>query len=150
MTTKNKVKIIQYYISQKKFGNKSMIEYDLNVDLALKLRIYRSLKSFTCLKWILKNLSTTLHTQFNYFTKPVCPFKKHGYFLIQTKLLTYRCKSDMILYLGTWNYTYIPFNYRLNLGLCYPRNRRKKSSRKLVFTFLLYIYYILAKGACVY
>ena len=41
---------------------------------ALKLRIYRSLKSFICLKWILKNLSTTLHTQFNYLTLPVCPF----------------------------------------------------------------------------
>ena len=40
----------------------------LNVDFALKLRIYRSLKSFIGLKWILKNLSTTLHTQFNYLT----------------------------------------------------------------------------------
>ena len=35
----------------------------LNVDFALKLRIYSSLKSFICLKWILKNLSTTLHTK---------------------------------------------------------------------------------------
>ena len=34
----------------------------LNVDFGLKLRIYRSLKSLICLKWILKNLSTTLHT----------------------------------------------------------------------------------------
>ena len=51
---------------------KSMI---LNVDFALKLRFYRSLKSFKCLKWIIKNLSTTLHTQFNYIAEPVCPFK---------------------------------------------------------------------------
>ena len=35
---------------------------------------YPSWKSFVCLKWILKNLSTTLHTQFNYPTLPACPF----------------------------------------------------------------------------
>ena len=39
----------------------------LNVEFALKLSIYRSLRRFICLKWILKNLST-LHTQFNYLT----------------------------------------------------------------------------------
>ena len=37
----------------------------MNVEFALKLRIYRSLKSLICLKWIRKKLSTTLHTQFN-------------------------------------------------------------------------------------
>ena len=46
----------------------------MNVDFALKLMISRSFKSFICLKWILKNLSTTLLTQFNYLTLPVCPF----------------------------------------------------------------------------
>ena len=40
----------------------------LNVEFALELRIYRPLKSFICLKWILKKLSTTLHIQFNYLT----------------------------------------------------------------------------------
>ena len=47
----------------------------LNVEFALKLRIYRSLKSLIWLKWIRKKFSTTLHTQFNYHTKPVTPFK---------------------------------------------------------------------------
>ena len=37
-----------------------------NVDFLLKLRIYRFLKSFIFLKWILKNLFTTLHSQFNH------------------------------------------------------------------------------------
>ena len=41
----------------------------LKVEFALKLRIYRSLKSCICLKWIRKKFSTTLHTQFNYLTK---------------------------------------------------------------------------------
>ena len=35
---------------------------------ALKLSNYASWKSFICLKWILKNVSITLHTQFNYRT----------------------------------------------------------------------------------
>jgi len=39
----------------------------MNVEFALKLRIYRSLKSLLCLKWIRKKFFTTLHTQFNYF-----------------------------------------------------------------------------------
>ena len=47
----------------------------LNVEFALKLRIYRSLKSLICLKGIRKKFSTTLHTQFNYLTQPVTPFK---------------------------------------------------------------------------
>ena len=47
----------------------------LNIEFALKLRIYRSLKRFICLKRIRKKLSTTLHTQFNYLTLPVTPFK---------------------------------------------------------------------------
>ena len=40
----------------------------LNIAFALKLRIYRSLKSLICLKWIRKKPSITLHTQFNYLT----------------------------------------------------------------------------------
>ena len=36
----------------------------------------QDLEIFICLKWILNNLSTTLHTQFNYLTWPVCPFKQ--------------------------------------------------------------------------
>ena len=40
----------------------------LNVEFALRLRIYRFLKSVICLKWIRKKLYTTLHTQFNYLT----------------------------------------------------------------------------------
>jgi len=47
----------------------------LNVKFALKHRICRSLKSLICLKWIRKKFSTTLHTQFNYLTLPVTPFK---------------------------------------------------------------------------
>ena len=48
--------------------NVSTLKYGLNVDFALKLRIYSSSKSFICLKWTLQNLSLTLHTQFNYLT----------------------------------------------------------------------------------
>jgi len=33
----------------------------LNVEFALKLRIYRSLKSLICLKWIRKKFTPTLH-----------------------------------------------------------------------------------------
>jgi len=40
----------------------------LNIEFVFKLRIYRSLKSLICLKWIRKKFSTTLHTQFNYLT----------------------------------------------------------------------------------
>ena len=47
----------------------------LNVDFVLKLSNYRSLKRIVFLKWILKNLSTILHYQFNYHTSPVTPFK---------------------------------------------------------------------------
>ena len=36
----------------------------LNIEFALKLRIYRSLESFIRLKWIRKKLSPTLYTQF--------------------------------------------------------------------------------------
>jgi len=46
----------------------------LNVEFGIKLRIYRSLRSSVCLKWILKKLSTILFTQFNYLSQPVCPF----------------------------------------------------------------------------
>ena len=53
-----------------------------NVEFALKLRIYRSLKSLICLKCIRKKFSTTLHTQFNYLTWPVTPFNlENKYFL---------------------------------------------------------------------
>ena len=48
----------------------------MNVDFALKLRIYRSYKRFICLERILKNLCTRLHTQFNYLTLPVTPFNR--------------------------------------------------------------------------
>ena len=40
----------------------------LYIEFALKLRIYRSLKRLTCLKWIRKKFSTTMHSQFNYLT----------------------------------------------------------------------------------
>ena len=40
----------------------------LNIEFALKLRIYRFLKSLICLKLIRKKFSTTLYTQFNYLT----------------------------------------------------------------------------------
>ena len=46
----------------------------LNVDFALKLSKYTSLKQFICLKLILKNFSTILHSQFNGHTLPVTPF----------------------------------------------------------------------------
>ena len=48
----------------------------LNVIFELKFRIYRSLKSLICLKWIRKKFSTTLHTQFNFLTKPATPFNE--------------------------------------------------------------------------
>ena len=48
----------------------------MNIEFALKLRFYRSLKSLICLKWIRKKFSTTLQTQFNYFTLPVTPFNR--------------------------------------------------------------------------
>ena len=38
----------------------------LNVEFALQLRIYKSLKSLICIKWIRKKLSTTLYTQLPY------------------------------------------------------------------------------------
>ena len=38
---------------------------------------YTSWKCFICLKWILKNLSTTLHIRFNYLTMLVCPSKPY-------------------------------------------------------------------------
>ena len=47
----------------------------LNVDFSLKFSNYTSRKRFICLKLILKNLFTTLHTQFNNLAQPVCPFK---------------------------------------------------------------------------
>ena len=47
----------------------------LNVEVALKFRIYRFLKSLICLNWIRKKFFTTLHTQFYYLTLPVTPFK---------------------------------------------------------------------------
>ena len=40
----------------------------LNIEFALKLRIYRSLKCFICLKWIRKKFSATMCTQFKYLT----------------------------------------------------------------------------------
>jgi len=40
----------------------------LNVEFALKLMIYRSLKNFICLNLIRKMSSRTLHTQINYLT----------------------------------------------------------------------------------
>ena len=46
----------------------------LNVDFALNISNFTSLKCFMCLKWILENLSTILHSQFNYHTLPVTPF----------------------------------------------------------------------------
>ena len=57
----------------------------LNIEFALKLRIYRSLKRLICLKWIRKKLSTTLYTQFNYLTYSLSlPLKsvKHRIFMI--------------------------------------------------------------------
>ena len=47
---------------------------DFNVDFVLKFNNYTSLKRFLYLKWILKNFSTILHSQFNYHTLPVPPF----------------------------------------------------------------------------
>ena len=52
----------------------------LNVEFAFKLRIYRSLNSLICLKWIRKNLSTTLHTQFNYLHSRSLPLSRLLYF----------------------------------------------------------------------
>ena len=49
------------------------------VDFAIKLSEYTSLNSFICLKWILKNLSTIMHTQFNHYTLPVTPFNIQYY-----------------------------------------------------------------------
>ena len=43
--------------------------------IKLILRIYSSSKSLIGLIWIRKKFSTTLHTQFNYLTLPVTPFK---------------------------------------------------------------------------
>ena len=46
----------------------------LKVDFVLKLSSFTSLKRFICLKWIIKNFSTILNSQFNYHTLPVTPF----------------------------------------------------------------------------
>jgi len=40
----------------------------------LELSNYKSLKRLICLKRIVKNFSTILHSQFNYHTLPVTPF----------------------------------------------------------------------------
>ena len=47
----------------------------LNVDFAPKLGNYTTLKFFICLKWIIKNFSTTLHYQFNYILCRSLPLK---------------------------------------------------------------------------
>ena len=46
----------------------------LNFDFALKLSNYTSLRFFLGLKWILKNVSTILQSQFNNHTLPDTPF----------------------------------------------------------------------------
>ena len=50
--------------------------HDFNVDFALKLSNYRSLKHFKCLKRILKNFFTILQYRFNHHKLPVTPFNK--------------------------------------------------------------------------
>ena len=50
----------------------------LNVGFALYLSNYTLLKRFICLESILKNISTKLHSQLNYHTLPVTPFKQAG------------------------------------------------------------------------
>ena len=64
-----------------------------SIEFALKLRIYRSLKSLIWLKWIRKKLFTTLHTQFNYLTKSVTPFNK-DYF--RSTFCWLKCKRNFV------------------------------------------------------
>ena len=59
-------------INLKTYPAKLMI---LNVYFALKLSNFRSLKRFICLKWILKNFSAILLSQFIHHILPVTPFK---------------------------------------------------------------------------
>ena len=58
----------------------------LSIEFTCKLRIYRSLKSLTCLKWIRKKFSTTLHTQFNYLSLPVTPFNINNTIIININI----------------------------------------------------------------
>ena len=67
---------ISYFLLLTKRIEYILFSLVLNVEFALKLRIYRSSKSLICLKWIRKNFSTTLNTQFNYLKYPVTPFKE--------------------------------------------------------------------------
>ena len=55
------------------FINKKPIlkKITLKIDFAIKLSDSTSVKRFMCLKWFLKNLSTILHTQFNYRSLPL-------------------------------------------------------------------------------
>ena len=55
----------------------------LKVDFAIKHSNYTTYKRFICLKWILKNSSTILRTQFNYLHSRSLPLKV----LLQWKFL---------------------------------------------------------------
>ena len=125
----------------------------LNVEFALNFRIYRSLKSFTCLKWIRKKFSTILHTQFSYLTYPVTPFKAYvetvmkglsTYF--QVPFLKWHVRFTRRKYLKSLNDEYLFYtpgisagwqtlfhswtNIRFQMKL---RNRGKKNKKKCSF-----------------
>ena len=107
----------------KRYSPKSTI---LNVDFALKLRIYRSLKSVICLKWILKNLSTTLHT---------------GNPVIVNSII--RCYKDLCLYnkdIKFWVryglfYHFLIYNQTRKLGCLLSRT-------SLEFPYYIFCYFI--------
>ena len=65
----------------------------LNDDYALKLSNYTLWKRFICLKWIRKNLSTILHTQFNHHTMPVTSFSMNYLFTLQNWGFYKQCLS---------------------------------------------------------
>ena len=54
---------------------------------------FTSLKRFICLKLILENFSTILHSQFNYHTSPVTPFNKCLTLTIPMLILEIKCKN---------------------------------------------------------
>ena len=63
----------------------------LNVDFALRLSNFTSLKRFKCLKWNLKNFSPILRSHFNYHTLPLTLFKVVTKFPKQWQICITKC-----------------------------------------------------------
>ena len=72
-------------ISIEKYVSKQMDDFECRHG-AQTQELY-IIKSFFYLEWILKNLSTTLHSQFNNHALPVTPFKPMHLFEFLTRFI---------------------------------------------------------------